>query len=535
MKFIYAVLFLFFSVSAYGQRSITGKISDENGIPLKYSTVAIRKDSILINTISSDSLGNYGFSKLAGGTYSLSVSYLNYAAGYLKFNLTKDTTITFRLKNTIKILNEVTVSSNKPSFIRKADRFIFTPNNLLAKGSSGLEILQHTPLIKFDAKGEVFAILNRQNTIIYINNKKTSLPREMIIEMLKALPAENIKNVEIITNPGSQYDGNITGGIININIKRQLNEGWFGNISLTTQQSNYNTSVVNGTISYRKGKIAFQIIPFLNDSYNYSTQESKLDYTNGLTQKLNSRNYRRYFVAGGGVNLDYDIDRKNSLSYKGWISHINGNSTTATTTLYSKPNSTNPDSLQLAPYKGNDTYLYNFGNINYHLNIDGTGSNYLDANIDYNQFTQKNIYNGSFDRLDANGNFVNEISRYRNQLPQDFFNLSEKVEYGQSINKSTDFSAGLQHSNTHVTNNLEYKDFDYASNTYTTNKELTNNYGYREIYSAAFISLSKNFNSKLSASIGLRFENTHYRSSQSNSIVSAHYLLQKRVYQYIKK
>jgi iron complex outermembrane receptor protein len=509
------------STNVYAQRSVTGKISDENGAPVKYSTITIRKDSVLLSTTSSDTLGNYRFSELSNGHYSLAVSYLKNVVAYSKINLTKDTTVNFQLKNSPRVLSEVTVSSDKPVFIRKTDRFVFIPNNLLAAGASGIEILQHTPMVRFDTKSEVFGILNRKNTVIYINNKKNSLPNDMIIQMLKSLPAGNIKSVEIITNPGSEYNANITGGIININIKRQVHEGWFGNISLNTQQSIYNTSIANGTISYRKGKVAFQIIPFLNNSYNYSITKNTLDYTTGQAQTLNSRNYRRYLVTGGGVNFDYDIDQNNSLSYKGWISHINGNSKTSTTTTYSLSNQNIADSLQAAPYKGRDTYLYNFGNINYHRNINDKGSKYLDVNVDYNQFRQNNIYNGSFERLDADAKFASEISRYRNELPQRFFNLSEKAEYKQPIDKSSNFSAGIQHSDTHVTNDLTYKDFDYNTNTYQPNSQFSNNYRYIEIYSAAFLSINKDFGNKVSASLGLRAENTSYHSSQSNAVISA--------------
>ncbi|MDB5285485.1 MAG: TonB-dependent receptor plug [Mucilaginibacter sp.] len=517
MRLFYIFIFVFFSGYSYAQISIAGKISDEGNRPVKYATIELKRDTSLVNATSSDTLGQYNFLGLKPGKYNLSVTYLNSESNSQTLYLKADTTINVQVKGKINMLNEVVVTSTEPSFLHKGDRFVFTPGRLFAQGSSGLDILQHTPLIKYDVKNETLAILNRQSTIIYINNKKTRLPKEMILEMLKALPAENIKSVEIITNPGSEYEASVVGGIININIKRQLYEGWLGNMSLTSQQSNYNTTVLNGGLNYRKDKIALQIIPFINDSYNYTTSQNLLDYRDGINQKLDASNYRRYVVAGGGLNFDYDIDSTNNISYKGWISNVNGNSNTATTTAFSKSGTNHVDSLLGAPYKGKDRYLYNFGNVNYHKIFDRSGGQkYLDANIDYNQFTQRNSYEGSFNHLGPDEEFLSETGRYKNYLPQSFFNMSEKLEYGQPITHSTRFSAGIQYSNTHVTNNLDYKNFNYSSNTLITDSLLTNDYLYKEIYAAGFLSLNIDLSKKVSASIGLRLENTHYKSSVSN-------------------
>ncbi|MDN3580927.1 outer membrane beta-barrel family protein [Mucilaginibacter flavus] len=522
MRLFYTAIFLFSSIYSYGQISLAGKITNDVAAPVKYATIELIKDTVLMKATSSDSLGHYQFSGVKAGKYSLLVSYLNSEPNLQALYLRSDTTINIRIKGKVNMLNDVIITSNEPTFIAKAGRFVFTPGRLFAQGSSGLDILQHTPLIKYDVKSETLAILNKHSTVIYINNKKTRLPREMILEMLKALPAENIKSVEIITNPGSEYEANLTGGIININIKRQLYEGWLGNLSITSQQSNYNTTVLNGAVNYRKGKIALQIIPFLNDSYNYTTRQNVLDYRDEASQKLDASNYRRYVVAGGGVNFDYDIDSTNNISYKGWISNVNGHSTTGTTTAFSSTGKSSADSLLSAPYKGKDSYLYNFGNVNYHKVFGHSGGQkYLDANVDYNQFTQKNTYEGSFNRLTTSGDFLKETGRYKNYLPQNFFNLSEKLEYGQPISHSTKISAGIQYSDTHVTNNLNYKNFDYNSNSLVTDSLLTNNYKYKEIYAAAYLSLNADLSKKVSASIGLRFENTRYKSSVSNDHFSA--------------
>ncbi|MDN3548784.1 outer membrane beta-barrel family protein [Mucilaginibacter aquaedulcis] len=521
MKNYFVIFFLFMIGSVFGQASIRGKVLTPSKVSLKYATVQLKKDSAILFTTSTDSSGRYELVNVSPGRYTIKGSYLTYEPVYLSFKLVKDTVINIGLQDSLRQLKEVTILAQRPSFVRKDDRFIFTPTNLLSKGSNALEVMEHTPLINYDRNGDRFSILNKKDPIIYINNVKSSLPKQMIVEMLKALPAGNIKSVEIITNPGSEYDANSTNGIININIKKQLDEGWHENLSLVSQQGKYNTSILNGSVAYHKNKITVQLIPFINDSYNYNTKDNDFSYVNGQNEQITNSNYRRYLVLGGGLNFDYAIDEKDFLSYKGFFSSVTGNSNSAAHGEYFSKNTGPADSAQTSPTKGHDTYIYNFGNINYHRMIDTLGKKYLDFNIDYNQYQQVNNYTGYFDKFDSDGNFLNEYGAYQNHLPQHFFNLSEKLEFVQPvINKSTTLSTGIQYSNTTVHNDLSYRNLNYATSAYVINDSLTNSFSYKENYFAAFAKLSTNFNKRLSASLGLRLERSHYSTSENNKGLS---------------
>ena len=519
-KFLILILVSFISKFTVGQNTISGKVFNELNGPFQYATIEIKKDSTFSETTTTDSLGDYKFSNIVASNYTIILSYLTYAKKEILITIKKDTTLNIEFSNPSQTLKEVIVTSKKPTFERRGDRFIFTPNKLLAEGSTAIEVMQHTPLLKYDANSDAFSIINKKSTIILLNNKKTILPKEMIIEMLKTLPAENIKSIEIITNPGSEFSANSTGGIININIKRQVYEGWLSTITLTTQQSKYNTSIFNGFASYRKGKFGLQIIPFINNSFNYNTKTNILNYTTGLSESIKSNYFRRYLVLGGGINLDYDINQNNFLSFKGFFSNVDGISNTSAVTNYNTSNLGNTDSIQTARANGKDKYTYNFGNINYFKKIDSLGKQNINVDIDYNQFAQKNINTGNFYSYDKHNVFIKETDKYKNNLPQNFFNLSERVEYNQQLNKSAKLSVGIQLSNTKVTNNLIYTNWNYNNNNYEINNILTNKYSYNENYYATFISINKNFGSKWSSTLGLRAEKTQYNTSNKNANIS---------------
>lgn len=391
---------------------------------------------------------------------------------------------------------------------RKADRFVYVPGKDITKGSNTLEMLKHVPLINYNDRTEDISIISKPGTVVYINNRKTDMPKEMILQMLRALPATDIKNIEIITNPGSEYNANTTGGIININLKRQSYEGWLGNMALQTVQSKYNTTILNGGINFRKGKLGLQFLPFFNRSFNYHTAYNVLDNIKGYTEQLNRERFRRYTVYGGGLNADYDINSKNFISIKTWNSIVYGKSINNVLTQYSSGVLTEADSALDSYIDGKDRYSYNFGNVNYHYNIGGSKGAWLDANFDYNHFFQRRKNNGYFQLLNNNTGAPENTVYYKNDLPQRFYNVSGRMEFGEMIRPNLKFSTGLQYSNTGVRNDLQY--YNRAGTDYNFDTELSKKYDYSEKYWAAFINFNKEISKSWNVALGLRMEGTDY-------------------------
>ena len=71
--------------------------------------------------------------------------------------------------------------------------------------------------------------------------------------MLQAIPAGEIKSIEVITNPGAKYDAQGLGGVINIILKKSKVNGVNGNVSLSA-----GTHLENGSfnITMRRGNFS---------------------------------------------------------------------------------------------------------------------------------------------------------------------------------------------------------------------------------------------------------------------------------------
>jgi iron complex outermembrane recepter protein len=390
-------------LSAMGQRSFSGIVRDSIGDPIPYASIHLvkRDSSTILLYATSDKNGEFKF--LLNDSLEAFAGKFIYAT-YLKqrsklIPVSRDQHhYELQIDVSGTLLSDVKVQSTIPALQKKADRFIFTPDRLLVEGSSALDVMKITPLIQYDEKSSLLSIINKEGTVIYINNRKSNMPKEMIISILRSTPGNNIKNIEIITNPGAEYGANITGGVININLTRMFDEGWSGYFTMSSEQSVYNTSVLNGSVNYRKNKIGIKISPFINRSFNYYTRDNLIQPVTGQQQNTATTMHRKYFVTGGGLGIDYDISKKDLLSYNGFLSTVNGSSLQSNFTQYYTGNNPFYDSVYSSPVNGKDRYIYNFGNIYYQHGFDSTGKRQLTFNIDYNQFYQKNTNDGTFFR-----------------------------------------------------------------------------------------------------------------------------------------
>ena len=198
MKICIATVFLIFYVciiSVFAQNVLSGKVITIKGEPIEYATIIILngKKNIVSSTLSTAD-GSFNITADSSSIY-IYATYLTQRSDTVK--MSKQTNIILTIASREKMLNEVQIQGTNQMISRRADRFIFTPNQSITQGAAAIDILKLAPFIQFDNKSEIFSILNKENTIIYINNRKSNVPKEMIIAQLRSTPAENVKDIEV--------------------------------------------------------------------------------------------------------------------------------------------------------------------------------------------------------------------------------------------------------------------------------------------------------------------------------------------------
>lgn len=99
------------------------------------------------------------------------------------------------------------------------------------KGQSLLDALRKVPMVTVDAQDNI-QINGNSGFKIYVNGKEDVMMESNYQKIFKAMPADAVQNIEVITEPGAKYDAEGFGGILNlITETKQKNDGYNGSIS----------------------------------------------------------------------------------------------------------------------------------------------------------------------------------------------------------------------------------------------------------------------------------------------------------------
>ena len=224
------IFLLVFVNAAFSQKgSIIGVISDKGSgekIPFASVVVINNNQPTSYGTISDDA-GAFKIENLAYGDYGLVVSFIGYATDTINnIKISKENaTVNFGdIKLAVSSVSiegvEVTAMSNTVS--TKIDRKTYRASDFeTAKGGTAVDILDKLPSVSVDGEGSV-SVRGTSDFLVYINGKPTQANAS---DLLSQIPAEQIKDIDIITVPGARYDAQGKGGIINITTQKGALDG----------------------------------------------------------------------------------------------------------------------------------------------------------------------------------------------------------------------------------------------------------------------------------------------------------------------
>ena len=265
---------------------IKGKIVDANDhAPMEYATVAIYSatDSTIAGGVMTASNGAFEIKKLPAGNYFLRANFIGFEKTTIsKIVLHPDKPILdlgqIELKAAAKQIDEVAIVGEKARVEFKIDRRVVNVSqDINATGGSAIEVLENTPSVQTDFEGNVTLRGSSAFTVL-IDGKPSVLKGS---DALRQIPATNIENIEIITNPSAKYDPDGVSGIINVIMKKNLKDSFSGLINLTAGLNNKYRGDMN--FNYRTGKWNFLIGADFTDMHNNGSRDMKQELFSGDT------------------------------------------------------------------------------------------------------------------------------------------------------------------------------------------------------------------------------------------------------------
>ena len=289
------------------ERHLTGTIIDETDQPVAYANVAVLNpaDSTLLCGGVTNESGIFVI-PIDQLKVLARISYVGYKTIYKQCDNTELGTI--RMQPETMTLKGVTVKGERPKVQLQGNSLVMNvEGTVMERMGTAEDVLSRVPTIS--KKGDAFEILGKGVPLIYLNNRKLTDLQE-----LRNIQSDNIKNVEVIQNPGARYDASVNAVII-IHTKRATGEGLGVELSSWSRKGHGFANNERINLTFRNGKL--ELFANLFGAYNKRWEKGKFEQTVFadtlwvITNKQKDKVYNPFLEGRFGFN--YQLNDDNSF------------------------------------------------------------------------------------------------------------------------------------------------------------------------------------------------------------------------------
>ncbi|ASK31763.1 TonB-dependent receptor [Chryseobacterium sp. T16E-39] len=513
------LLFLCLPVLLFSQKQkIEGTVQNSQGEKLPLVSVAVlNTKNELLKTLTTNEAGGFTIEGVSENSVKLVIKDLEYASFEKNLDLgNQNGVLTIILKKDVQDIQEVVMTKQKPLVKRKIDRLEFNVENSNIASLNAWEILKKTPGVT--ATNDVLGIKGSQAILVTINDKKVMLTGDELKNLLENTQGDEVKSVEVITNPPAKYEAS-GSAVLNIVMKKNKIEGYRGVASSKYIQTEYAKGVAGISQYYKKNKLSLMGSYYFGtgtyyregvDYVNYIEDQKRWISTMNRKDKNKSQNTLNF-------NLEYEIDSLTnvSLNYSGYFS----------------PKSFGTYDVPTLIYNSQDVVESNYRTINDHYSrgINNALSFQMDRKLNKkSQLTWTNYFAGNnarkFQDVLTYLDFVNQAPHENNFITENKSNVqlySTQADYQWKADH-WEIESGAKYSFVKTDSQLDFSDNENGQLQYRADK--SNIFNYKEHNFALYSSLAYN-PGKWNFKAGLRAEKTDLEG-----IVSEPYEVNKNNY-----
>lgn len=489
--------------------NVKGLLTDKDGNRIQYANIVAmsRADSSFVKGTVTDEEGVFELD-LQEGKYIVKLSCISFKTAYKDIYLDEKGVDMgmVTMEEDARLLNEVVVKGNRPTVKRNATGFIVTVDHSKQLQNKTLDrILNASPGIYMDRLGSI-SINGRSGVTVVVNDKTMNLTGDQLISYMNSIQGSDLKSIEIISNPTSNYDAEGSGGVIRINTKTRRNQGLAGYVSSAFAHSrkprfdesvglNYtlgNVTLYSNYTFYReKSASEKHATEWLNSGERYETSEYH-------RKTINNHAYR--------VGLDWQPSDKHFLGfeYNGQTRSDRNSGQTEVLTYINdaydgRVATDNP--IKNRPYN-------NLYNLNYIWKIDTLGQQ-LKVIADYSDVnnSHRNRYGYYNKNYDAKETFLGTQNR-RQDLSESIDIYSAQIDYENPFRtKEWKLGAGAKYNK--VKTDYQTSFFNWQNESDTPIEDLTykDHFNYDEERYSVYVNAAYS-GRKIEANVGLRGEYT---------------------------
>jgi iron complex outermembrane recepter protein len=502
---LFTITLLITALGVFAQQknnSVQGIVrSDDGAVPFANVLLYQLPDSTFVKGATADQQGHYTIAGIPNGNYFLTVT----SVGYEKLRsarLTISAThpaidMDLKISQQATQIKEVVVQAQRPLIRQEAGiTTVDVKASTLNAGRSLAEVLKRVPGVTVDKDGQV-SLKGKQGVMVMLDGKPLYMDAAQVGAMLKSIPADQVKEIEVLTSPSAKYDAAGNAGMINIKLEKGAYEGFNGSVRTAYGHGVYPKYNAGGDLSYKKKKLS------LTGSYQYnfdknlfrSSIDRQYQDSSFYTSSDNAEPKRTHNAL---LNGSYEVSKNGTLSWDGNITREDGKwlGTTDSRVYTSGETSSH---FQTKDDSHGNMQAVNTG-LGYTHKLDTAGAE-VSAQVEYKTSSTHNQQIFTTTYFQGNGIPTGESFSYRSNIPVNLNQWSAKADLKLTLPLKIKMETGVKHNAIHTQSDID--------NTLTGK----NNFDYEETIEAAYVMFDRTFR-KWKVNAGLRVEHTRSQGIQ---------------------
>lgn len=206
------------------------------------------------------------------------------------------------------VLDEVVVRANPRVTSMKGDALLTrVSGTYLEHAGTANDVLTQVPMVL--GSEESFEVFGKGTPAIYVNGRLLQDTSE-----LAQISSENIKNVEVLTNPGAKYNASVKS-VINITLKAPQGDGLSGLLRTQASMQRYFRTAEQMNLKYRTGGLeVFGNFGYMGGKHENVTNIDMLTNSTILwNQIMDQRGYGLVHDCYGKLGFSYLVNANHSI------------------------------------------------------------------------------------------------------------------------------------------------------------------------------------------------------------------------------
>ena len=309
-------------VSSYQVRGVL--LDSISGETEPYATVRIfeaknQKKPIKVDVTDTD--GSFNVKMTKSGNYRIVLSSVGKSDAVRDFTLASERVVDLgkiALGSANNVLGEIVVEAARPLVKADVDKLTYEVEaDPDSKSNTLTEMLRKVPMVTVDAEDNI-QVKGSGSFKVLVNGKPNTMMSNNPKEIFRAMPANSVKRIEVITDPGAKYDAEGVSGVLNIITGDAKLQGY--NVSVNARVDNRQAGG-GAYVTAQSGR--FTVSTMLNYVHGFDTkvrfESERDDYTSDQYAVLSGKGFseNNMDLVFGNIEASYEVDSLNLITLSG--------------------------------------------------------------------------------------------------------------------------------------------------------------------------------------------------------------------------